>query len=315
MKTVIIGLQYGDEAKGRVSAYFIKDYEWSIRFCGGPNAGHTVYDLDGQVHKLHHIPAGAVFGKKIALDAGMVIDYSKLKRELSSLNMSVSDIYINESVHMISAKHKELDSSGSGLGTTKSGIAYVYADRALKKGIRAKQFFTGTEKPKLYRGLPPISYSESALFEGAQGIMLDVDHGHYPYVTSSSIMPSMAHRIYHTIGVMKGYTTRVGDGPPHYDPIPDLTVLGNEYGTTTGRPRRCYWNDMDQLRYAFSIVNPDEVVVTKLDILKDFPNICVYDGGSLKTIGNLDLYKEFLMSKFPQIKWFSEAPSGDLIEA
>lgn len=313
MKSVVVGLQYGDEAKGRVSGYFLKDYEWSIRFNGGPNAGHTVYDKNGNIHKLHHLPAGAALGKKVALDAGMVVDYKKLHKELELLNMSIDKLYINEAIHMISETHKKMDANGSGLGSTKSGIAYVYSDRVIKKGTRAGEFFANrTAGPQMYKGLPPIQ-NESAIFEGAQGIMLDIDYGHYPYVSSSSIMPSMAHRIDKVIGVMKGYTTRVGDGPPYYEVITDLTKLGNEYGTTTGRPRKCYWNDIDQLKYAFSIVQPDEVVVTKLDILKDFSDICVFEGAQCKKIGNLDLYKEFLVERFPQIKWFSEAPCGDLI--
>jgi adenylosuccinate synthase len=143
--------------------------------------------------------------------------------------------------------------------------------------------------------------------------MLDIDYGCYPYVTSSSVMPSSVHRIDKFIGVMKAYSTRVGDGPPYHPDIPEIREKGNEFGTTTGRQRKCTWNDLNDLDYAISIVQPDEIVVTKLDILKDM-EICVYKNGSLIKIGNLDTYKQFLLDSYPQIKWFSESPGCELIK-
>jgi len=335
MKTAVIGLQYGDEGKGRVVGYFSKDYDWSIRFNGGGNAGHTVYGDDGRKFKLHQIPSGSVYGKKLALDTGMVLNLDTLSEEIEMLEEAglKPDIYVSENVHLITQDHLNDDASGSGIGSTKRGIAYVYADRAKRKGVRVSRslmslsncskdmkchdkIFFGRHNHKLkrYRGLPPIAKHESAIFEGAQGIMLDVDYGDYPYVTSSSVIPSMAHKIDKTIGVMKAYTTRVGDGPPWNEDIEELRIRGNEFGTTTGRPRRCHWNDIDQLAYAFSIVQPDEVVVTKLDILDGMDDIGVYKNNEFIKIGCLDSYKYFLLNTFPQIKWFSESPSGDLIK-
>jgi adenylosuccinate synthase len=143
--------------------------------------------------------------------------------------------------------------------------------------------------------------------------MLDVDYGCYPYVTSSNVLPSVAHDVGHKIGVLKAYTSRVGDGPPNVPEVEWLCAAGDEYGTTTGRARRCTWMIMDEVRYAMSIVKPDSVVVTKLDILEEHM-INVWDNGDLIQIGTLDDYKQFLLEQFPQIKYFSEAADGDLIE-
>jgi adenylosuccinate synthase len=315
---VIVGLQFGDEGKGRVSGYFVKDYDWSIRFNGGPNAGHTVYDNNDKEHKLHHLPAGAVLGKKVALDSGMVIDINGLKKELDSIGNEV-DLYISYNVHVIKPEHIANDSSGSGIGSTKRGIAYVYSDRALRKGEQFRNHTKELEgyKKIFYDGLPPIGNGERALLESAQGIMLDVDYGCYPYVTSSSIMPSIAHKVTKTIGVMKAYTSRVGDGPPWNPDIEAIRILGNEYGTTTGRARKCTWLDVDQIDYAISIVQPDEIVVTKLDIFSTAANIFAYDRtffNGLRCFKSLNEYKTFLLQRFPQIKWFSESPKGDLIK-
>jgi len=316
MKTAVIGLQYGDEGKGRVVGYFSKDYDWAIRFNGGPNAGHTVYDDEGTKFKLHHFPAGSVFGKKVALDTGMVISLDTLAKEWENFKVK-PEVYVSENVHIIQEKHLTDDANGSGIGSTKRGIAYVYADRALRKGIRAAD--EGFPIPiTRYKGLPPIAKHESAIFEGAQGIMLDVDYGAYPYVTSSSIMPSSAHRIDKFIGVIKAYTSRVGDGPPYSEDLPELRRIGEEFGTTTGRPRKCTWNDVDQIAYALSVVQPDEVVVTKMDTIGQFvdevTDIAVIKSGEVYSIGGLDSYKDFLASTFKQIKWFSESPDGDLIK-
>lgn len=322
MNGAVIGLQYGDEGKGRVSAHYVKDYDWSVRFNGGPNAGHTVYDDNGVKHKLHHLPGGAVVGKKVAIHAGTVINPETFLQECEQLNWRFP-LFISKDVHLISSEHIEQDRSGSGIGSTKRGIAYVYSDRALRRGNRVqdnKAFWDKVSKSSgetytyCYAGMPPMESGETALLEGAQGIMLDVDYGDYPYVTSSSIMPSIAHKVTRTIGVMKAYTSRVGDGPPNHPDVEELRILGDEFGTTTGRPRKCTWVDIDQIAYALSIVQPDEVVVTKLDVLKDVPNICVYRNDELFSIGSLDNYKEFLTRTFPQITHFSEAPDGDLIE-
>ena len=310
MNTLIYGLQYGDEGKGRVSAVFSQTHDWSIRFNGGPNAGHTVWQ-DGKQYKLNHLPAGAVTGKKIALDAGMVVNLPKLLDELKSVGRSHSDVYLSSRVHLITDKHLEEDAQGSGIGSTKRGIAYVYRDKVLRKGQRLGD----TEASKMfniYDGLPPLQAGETAIYESAQGVMLDIDYGCYPYVTSSTIFPSIVHNISQRIGVLKAYTSRVGDGPPNYPDIPELRELGQEYGTTTGRPRRCTWLVLDEVKYALKVSNPDFIVVTKLDILKNMKNIKIWNEGREVTIGNIDMYKEFLQTTIPSIRYISESADGDI---
>jgi len=314
MKTLVVGAQYGDEGKARVVGYFAKNCDWTIRFSGGGNAGHTVYDDNGVEHKLHYLAAGCVFGKKVAIDTGAVVNLEDLSNEINK--QEKVNLFISKNVHTITKTHIMKDSKGSGIGSTKKGIAYVYGDRALRKGHRITQEDLDEYgiKATLYRGLPPIAEKESAVFESAQGLMLDIDYGDYPYVTSSSVIPSMAHKINKTVAVMKAYCTRVGSGPPYTPDIENLRITGNEFGTTTGRPRNCHWNDIDQLKYAFSILRPDEIVVTKLDILNEMNSISVYENGNLKSIGNVDNYKNFLLETFPKIKYFSESPKGDLIQ-
>jgi len=325
MKELIVGLQYGDEGKGRVSAFYGKDADWFVRFNGGPNAGHTVYH-EGVKHALHHLPAGAVMGKKVALDAGMVIDPKGLVEECKKANVDPDNLYMSAQAHIIQPKHVEQDSNGSGIGTTRKGIAYAYADKALRKGKRVidsirfdssryPAFFDRRLNTKnIYLGLPPIKSGEHAIYESAQGIMLDIDYGYYPFVTSSSVFPGANHKIDKIIGVMKAYTSRVGNGPPDYNEVEGLADAGDEFGTTTGRKRRCTWLILDEIKRAIAIAQLDEIVVTKLDILKDM-DIKVWLGGGTKyiKIGSLDSYKDFLLTHFPQIKYFSESPDGDLI--
>lgn len=323
MNTLIVGIQYGDEGKGRVSAELGKDADWFVRFNGGPNAGHTVWH-EGKEYKLHHLPAGAVLGKKVALDAGMVIDSGKLKKELESLNYKTK-LYIHRNVHLIQPEHKTKDWDGSNVGSTKSGISYVYADKALRKGVRVRDqisfladlngpFLNAKENTwSIYKGLPPVEPHESAIYESAQGIMLDVDYGHYPYVTSSSVFPSSLHKIDKRVGVMKAYTTRVGDGPPYFEELDWLSRKGKEFGTTTGRKRKCYWLILDELDYALDLYKPDEIVVTKTDIMKDVYDIRVIENSEYRTIGSYDSYINFLLERFPKIKWLSDSPHGPLV--
>lgn len=316
MNTLIFGLQYGDEGKGRVSAFFSQTHDWSVRFNGGPNAGHTVWE-GGKQYKLNHLPAGIVLNKKVALDAGMVIDFPKLYKEyITFSNKPV--LYISEKAHIITGEHLKADENGSDIGSTKRGIAYVYRDKVLRKGQRVKEVLEKNPEARsminivTYDGLPPIEGGETAIYESAQGVMLDVDYGCYPYVTSSTVFPSVIHNITHKIGVLKAYTSRVGDGPPNFPDIPELRELGQEYGTTTGRPRRCTWLVVDEVKYALKISKPETIVVTKLDILKDIKDIKVWNEGKEISVGNLDSYKEFLQEQFPAIKYFSESADGDL---
>ena len=312
MNTLIFGLQYGDEAKGRVSAELGKDADWFVRFNGGPNAGHTVYH-DGKKFALHHLPAGAITGKKIALDAGMVIDLDILEKELSILPLR-PELYISSRAHVIQKRHKESDIGGSGVGSTKKGIAYAYSDKVLRKGTRMGDIdskILDNLNATVYDGLVPFRRDENVIFESAQGVLLDIDYGNdYPYVTSSSVFPSGYYKIDRRIGVMKGYTTRVGDSRIKREQIDWLTVAGNEYGTTTGRPRQCYWNDLNELQYAMDIGDADEIVVTKLDILEGKGIKIVDYNEKAIDFSTVTGYIDYLRGVFPQIKYLSWAPYG-----
>jgi adenylosuccinate synthase len=312
----VTGLGYGDEAKGRCSAWYGEKYnaDWFVKYNGANNAGHTVYK-DGIKYALRHLPAGSLFGKKVIIDTGALINLPELKKELSELPYKV-DLYISNNVHLILPEHLEADSQGSQVGSTKKGIAYAYADRALRKGIRVTQSWLDEYDIDaiLYKGLPPFTTNDVVLFESSQGLMLDIDYGEYPFVTSSSILPSGVYKIDLRVGVLKAYTTKVGIHPTSYEEVPGLSEKGGEFGTVTGRRRQSYWNDVDELKFACSIVQPDEMVMTKIDILKDVPKIFIRKGGELLLIGNLDSYLNYMLENFPKIKYLSDSPQGELLK-
>jgi adenylosuccinate synthase len=310
MNTLIVDMLYGDSGKGRVSEVFGRTANWFVRFNGGPNAGHTVVH-NGITHKLHHLPAGAVMGANVALDAGMAIDLKTLEQECQHNKVSFNKVYINEACHLIQPSHREADKDGSGIGSTKKGMAYVYSDRALRKGMRFGDL--GGSEFNIYRGLPPYEKFDRVIYESAQGIMLDIDYGNYPYVTSSNVFPSCIHNIEKKVGVMKAYTSRVGDGPPTYPDVPKLREIGQEYGTTTGRPRKCTWLIIEDIDYAMNLCRPDIVVMTKLDIL-EHPDIkpAVWYFGELKEFNNHATFLDFIIDRYPKLLFVSRSPHGDL---
>jgi adenylosuccinate synthase len=195
--------------------------------------------------------------------------------------LDYNNFYISENVHLIMGRHLEADAGGSGNGSTKKGIAPVYADRALRQGRR-----TGDLASRLgflvYRGLPPIKEGEDAIYECAQGVMIDVDYGHYPYVTSSNVFPGCQHKIDKTVGVFKA------------------------------RPRKCYWNDIRELDYAMGVAQPDEVVMTKVDILKDREFAVITRDGKELIFTNVNDYIIFMKEQYPKLKYVSNSPQGEL---
>ncbi len=330
---VIVGAQWGDEGKGKVIDFLSSKADLVTRFQGGDNAGHTVV-YGANIFKLHHVPSGILNpGTLCLLGNGMVINPLVLVREMDELDKRGIDtrgLRISAKAHLILAYHQALDEANEAMlgakkiGTTGRGIGPAYADKALRRGLRAidlKDFdqfnkrlaqilplqnrilkevfdhegFDLAELAERYktaiRRLGPLvcdtarllaekmTEGKKVLFEGAQGALLDIDHGTYPYVTSSSTVaaaaasgtgvgPVCAGRV---IGVLKAYTTRVGEGP---FPTEDLTEAGeqlrergNEFGTTTGRPRRCGWFDAVIARYAAQINGLTGLAVTKLDVL------------------------------------------------
>jgi adenylosuccinate synthase len=346
---IVVGTQWGDEGKGKVTDYLADQMRYVVRYQGGNNAGHTVV-AEGHLLKLHLIPSGILYPHITSVIAdGVVVDPRVLLEEmdtLSGLGIDVSRLAVSGNAHLIMPYHLELEKvterhlGRHALGTTKRGIGPAYADKAARIGLRLQDLFDPKifrekldvvlrEKnlllTKVYNRLPLdaddivdgyLSYAdrlrphvrdtgkllhdglrsgENVLFEGAQGTLLDLDHGTYPFVTSSNpvagfalasagVGPTEVHRV---IGVTKAYVTRVGAGPfPTEDTGPDgerLADVGKEFGTTTGRKRRCGWFDAVVVRYAARLNGLTEIFLTKLDVLSGFRTIRVctsYRSGS-----------------------------------
>ena len=339
--TVIVGAQWGDEGKGKITDYFARQADYVVRYHGGNNAGHTVI-VDGSEYKLHLIPSGVLYTHPVSvIGNGVVIDPKALLNEIDYLNNKniKPQLYISDRSHVIMPYHKVMDLALTNhqgklaAGSTMRGIAPVYADKMFRHGIRiidltdpnilneklnkAYQFnrnlinaisdqdIEEDEKSifneyieygkqlspyikdvslELYRAQ---QNGKAILFEGAQGISLDVDHGIYPYTTSSNSIAGhistgtgVSFRdINRIIGVTKAYISRVGIGPlPTELPVKQgdyLRKKGKEYGTTTGRPRRVGWLDLVQVRQAVRVNGLTEIALTKLDILSDNGDLSV----------------------------------------
>lgn len=338
---IVIGAQWGDEGKGKITDLLSKSADVVVRYQGGVNAGHTVV-VNDQTFKLHLIPSGILYPDKVCIiGAGTVIDPKVLIGELDQLeqlNISTRQLMISQTAHVTMPYHRLIDQASEEqrgdhkIGTTGRGIGPTYADKSERTGIRVldlvdpetlKKQLTWTINyknvilEKLY-GLPPLNpddvvqeylgYAErlrphvvdsslkiyeaiqkrsNILFEGAQGTLLDLDHGTYPYVTSSNpvaggacvgagIGPTMIDRV---IGVAKAYTTRVGEGPFPTEMVEGIGQVlcdrGAEFGTTTGRKRRCGWFDAVIGRYAVRINGLDCLAITKLDVLDGLDEIKV----------------------------------------
>ncbi|HEX5001013.1 MAG TPA: adenylosuccinate synthase [Bacteroidia bacterium] len=341
MKTdVLLGLQWGDEGKGKVVDVLAPRYDVIARFQGGPNAGHTL-EFEGIKHVLHTIPSGIFHpGKRNIIGNGVVIDPVVFKKEIDALvKMGVNvkaALSISRKAHLILPTHRMLDAASEALkgkekiGSTLKGIGPAYMDKTGRNGIRvgdvehpgfltrynqlvAKHFemleymkFTGKladyeagfmEGIELIKSLTLIDSEyeinkllgegKSVLAEGAQGSLLDIDFGSYPFVTSSNtitagtctglgLAPSKVGEVY---GIFKAYCTRVGSGPFPTE-LNDTTgerirKAGNEFGATTGRPRRCGWLDLPALKYSIMLNGVTRLIMTKPDVLSGFETIKV----------------------------------------
>ncbi len=339
--TAIVGAQWGDEGKGKITDFFAGNSDYVVRFHGGNNAGHTVI-VDNETYKLHLIPSGIVYGSPISIIGnGVVVDPKALIDEINYvINKGIDPkLLVSDRAHVIMPYHIVMDAALSGhqanlaAGSTGRGIAPVYADKMFRNGIRMIDILEpNIFKEKLRKGYDfsknliekalgasfdididtiysdYINYGKqlknyicdtsvelfeahkigkSILFEGAQGISLDVDHGIYPYTTSSntaaghiSTGTGVSFRdINKIIGVVKAYLSRVGESPLPSEIIGDdahsLREKGGEYGTTTGRPRRVGWLDLVQVRQAVRVNGLTEIALTKLDILSGFKTLPV----------------------------------------
>jgi adenylosuccinate synthase len=370
MVDVLLGLQWGDEGKGKIVDYFAPNYDIIARFQGGPNAGHTLY-VDGKKIVLHQIPSG-IFHENIInlIGNGVVLDAVTLRRECESVKAFGVDyrknLYISERTHLIVPTHRALDKASEQakgnekIGSTLKGIGPAYMDKTGRNGLRVgdlldKNFTTQYIKLRLkhQRLLDSMNFHEDisaweeeffeaidfmrqfkivngeyfinekinrgmkVLAEGAQGSMLDVDFGTFPFVTSSNTISAgvctglgvAPQKIRDVVGVTKAYCTRVGSGPFPTElndaTGEELRKIGNEFGATTGRPRRCGWIDLVALNFACMVNGVTKLVMTKADVLDAFEqlNVCT----SYKINGQSSKEIPFQMNRVkiePELKAF-----------
>jgi len=339
---LLLGLQWGDEGKGKIVDVFTEKYDIIARFQGGPNAGHTL-EFDGQKHVLHTIPSGIFHENTINLVGnGVVIDPIIFKKELDNLDTFIthyrSNLLISRKAHLILPTHRLLDAASEAskgkakIGSTLKGIGPTYMDKTGRNGIRVgdleldgwkdkyraladkheamikfynvdvqynlaeleEEFFAAIEELKTLKFIDSEHYLQVAqkegktvLAEGAQGSMLDIDFGTYPFVTSSTTTAAGActglgvspNKIGDAFGIFKAYTTRVGSGPFPTELFDEdgktISRVGNEVGATTGRPRRCGWLDLIALKYAIEVNGITHLIMTKGDVLSGFKTIKV----------------------------------------
>ncbi len=342
---VLLGLQWGDEGKGKIVDVLTPKYDVITRFQGGPNAGHTL-EFNNIKHVLHTIPSGIFRENKInIIGNGVVIDPIVFQKEIESLKKIGVDIsenlYISKKAHMILPTHRILDAASdqkkgdSKIGSTLKGIGPTYKDKIGREGLRVgdllhdfdekyklradshkllltdffrydyqqllddceKQWFDSIKLLKTFKIVDTehminqlLQENKSVLAEGAQGTMLDIDFGSYPFVTSSNTICAGActglgiapNKIGDVLGIFKAYCTRVGMGPfptELFDQTgADLRKAGNEYGSTTGRPRRCGWLDLVALKYSVMLNGVTQLIMMKADVLDQFDTIKICVG-------------------------------------
>ena len=369
MVDVLLGLQWGDEGKGKIVDYFAPKYDIIARFQGGPNAGHTLY-VNGQKVVLHQIPSG-IFHENTTnlIGNGVVLDAVTLKKEYDKVAAFGIDgrkhLYVAERTHLILPSHRALDKASElskgneKIGSTLKGIGPAYMDKTGRNGLRVgdlldknfttqyiklrmkhqrlldsfgfnediseweEEFFEGIEfmrSLKIVNGEyfinEKIREGKKVLAEGAQGSMLDVDFGTFPFVTSSNTISAgvctglgiAPQKIKEVIGVSKAYCTRVGSGPfpteLHDETGERLRKIGSEFGATTGRPRRCGWIDLVALNFACMVNGVTQIVMTKADVLDAFEELSVctsygIDGEQVKTV-------PYQMSKMPIVPHYEQ---------
>lgn len=383
---VLLGLQWGDEGKGKVVDVIAPEYDIIARFQGGPNAGHSL-EFENIKHVLHNIPSG-VFHNNIqnVIGNGVVIDPVTLKKEIEELkakNVEIkSNLMLSRKAHLILPSHKILDAASEAakgkakIGSTLKGIGPTYMDKTGRNGLRIgdieendfrekyeylknkhkvilaqydfeyniekkeKEWFDAIEYLRGFKLIDSEHFinnsmreGKNVLAEGAQGTLLDIDFGSYPFVTSSNticagacnglgVAPNKVNNVY---GIFKAYCTRVGSGPFPTELTNEegekLQKQGNEFGATTGRPRRCGWLDLPALKYSIMLNGVTELIMTKADVLTNFEKIKVctgyqYQGEKIKYLPynqyNIEypLYKEFdgWSEDISQIKDFKKLP-------
>lgn len=320
MNIVVVGTQWGDEGKGKIIDYLAHQADVVIRYSGGENAGHRI-QVDGQQYDFHLVPSGLLNdGSKVLLGTGMVVNPQSLFHELETLRALGVDwegrVFISDRTHLVLPGYRNQDlsrekSSARPIGTTGKGIGIAYGNKALRLGVRIadlddldsfshlsreeREFLEEYRPALLKMTVNMMSFlrhmkGKRCLFEGAQGVLLDLDMGTYPYVTSSSTTLAGVFtggglhfkELHKVIGVCKPYCTRVGNGPfptefrSHEDKLlQQIRTIGHEFGVTTGRPRRCGYLDLIALKHAVEIANVTSLAITHLDVLDSFDKIAI----------------------------------------
>ncbi len=335
MNTAVIGLQWGDEGKGKIVDYLSEEFDLVVRYQGGNNAGHTVI-VDGTTYKLNLIPSGIIRGKVCYLGQGVVLDPNHFHNEYDQITKKIESpkIFLSSNISLILEYHKQLDKINElilkkekKIGTTSKGIGPAYQDKVGRKSIKLydlksknvikekldtiKKFYdpilesfdeskinidkTVQDLLSFYDSVKELIVdnafikkefkNKKILFEGAQGALLDLDHGSYPFVTSSNtvssniVIGSAMQVDYKTVGIFKAYATRVGNGPfpsELFNDIGDyIAEKGVEIGTVTKRKRRCGWLDLVSLKYSCEINRVNELCITKADVLNNLSEIKV----------------------------------------
>jgi adenylosuccinate synthase len=336
---VLLGLQWGDEGKGKIVDVLTPKYDVIARFQGGPNAGHSL-EFNDIKHVLHTIPSGIFHAEKVnIIGNGVVIDPVIFRKEIEALrkfNLNFSNLFISKKAHLILPTHRILDAASEAakgktkIGSTLKGIGPTYMDKTGRNGLRIGDIFTSDFKERYeflrkkhidilnqydfeynlseyeaewFKGIETIREfqgvdseyminefllkNKSVLAEGAQGTLLDIDFGSYPYVTSSNTISAGActglgvapNRVGEVLGIVKAYCTRVGSGPFPTElndaTGEELRKVGHEFGATTGRPRRCGWLDLPALKYSVLINGVTQLIMTKPDVMSGFDTIKV----------------------------------------
>lgn len=305
------GLSYGDEAKGKIVSHLLntdKSYDCVCRWNGGHNAGHTIYK-DGKKYKTHLIPTGVFYGIPSIIGPNCVLNVEKFFTEIKYLEDNGFDtkvVKVHPNCHIITEEHIKEDMAKykDSQGSTSTGVAPCYRDKHARIGIRAYNV------PELTPFLMDLKNNEirgNVLCEGAQGFWLDVNHGNYPYVTSSHTLPYDAcslgfspKKIRNIVGACKIYDTRSGIDPDFPETLfddPELLKLadtGKEYGTTTGRRRKVNWLNMDKLVDAINMSGSNQIIMSKVDVMEELGIFKLYFNDKLRQFENCEEMKKFI---------------------